>query len=200
MINLQDLNKHLLNTGVLKTPSITKAFYEVDRKDFVAKEYLNEAYDDHALPIGEGQTISQPTTVAIMLELLQPQEGDRILDVGSGSGWTTALLANIVGSRGRVFGVEIQTDLVNMGKKNIEKFSNSSIQKPKGLGLKDKAPFDRILVSAAAYEIPQELVDQLKNQGVMVIPIENSIVKVVKKEQTLETEQMYGFAFVPLKT
>jgi len=100
-----DLISKLLEDGVLKTKRIIEAFMEIDRADFVKKEYIGEAYGDYPLPTEQGQTISQPSTVAFMLELLQPAEGDRILDVGSGSGWSTALLAQIAGPKGRVWGV-----------------------------------------------------------------------------------------------
>ena len=109
MDSKEELVAHLeRNTGVLKTPVLKAAFKVVDRKDFVAGDYAIEAYEDYPLPIGYGQTISQPTTVAFMCELLGPKRGDKILDLGSGSGWTTALLAHVVGPEGSVVGVEIR--------------------------------------------------------------------------------------------
>jgi len=121
MQNNKELIKHLIARNVLKTKAIIDAFQAVDRIDFVPLKYLDEAYGDYPLPIGYGQTISQPFTVAFMLELLQPQKGDKILDVGSGSGWTTALLAHIVQEEGSVRGIELIPELVAFGKKNLNK-------------------------------------------------------------------------------
>ena len=109
-------------TGVLKSPSLKKAYLQIDRKDFVLPKYEDEAYEDHPLPIGYGQTISQPTTVFFMLELLSAKLGDHILDVGSGSGWTTALLGSIVGKKGGVVGVDIVSELVEYGRNNLKKY------------------------------------------------------------------------------
>ena len=118
-----DLVHKLLDEGVLKTPRIIAAFKKIDRADFVVDEYKGEAYGDYPLPIGYGQTISQPSTVALMLELLQPAEGDKVLDVGSGSGWTTALLAQIVGPKGKIFGLELVPELVKFGRENIARYN-----------------------------------------------------------------------------
>lgn len=199
----KELIKHLISSNVLKSKNIIEAFEAVDRADFVLEQYLYEAYEDHPLQIGFGLTISQPTTVAFMLELLQPKAGDKILDVGSGSGWTTALLAKIIGPRGIVFGVEIIPELVDFGRKNLQKykFLNAKISQAKNmLGLPKEAPFDKILVSAAADTLPEELVGQLKIGGRMVLPIKNSIWRIDKISATeISREEFPGFVFVPLK-
>ena len=162
----------------------------------MAAEYSDEAYGDYPLPIGHGQTISQPYTVAYMLELLQPERGDRVLDVGSGSGWTAALLASIVGPDGRVWGTEIIPELVEFGRANLAKynFKNATIERAAGLGLPEHAPYDKILVSAAADDVPDSLLDQLAPGGIMVIPIKTSVWKITHTER----EEHPGFAFVPL--
>ncbi len=186
----------------LKTKRIIDAFQKVDRKDFILPEYYEEAYGDYPLPIGSGQTISQPTTVAIMLELLSPQKGGRILDVGSGSGWTTALLAHIVGSEGKVWGTEIIPDLVVFGQNNLSKYNfpwAKIVPAEKKLGLPSHAPFDRILVSAAAKELPEELILQLKKGGTMVIPILDTLYKIDKMpDGKVISWSLPGFSFVPL--
>src|ERR1044071_317483 len=120
MNSRDDLQKHLKNESrVLENPELEKAFADIDRADFVGPDYEVEAYEDYALPIGLGQTISQPTVVAFMLELLDIQKGEEILDVGSGSGWTTALLSELTGEDGSVLGWEILPELVKLGQKNI---------------------------------------------------------------------------------
>jgi len=175
---------------------------KINRKDFVLKEYEKEAYHDYPLPIGYGQTISQPSTVYFMLELLNPEKGEKILDIGSGSGWTTALLANAVGEKGMVFGVERIPELVLMGRKNIAKYNFNNVkilEARKTIGLEEESPFDKILVSASAKEIPQELIKQLKLKGIMVIPVENDILKIEKiSEKDIKIEKYSGFVFVPL--
>ena len=202
LTNNQALVNYLIRCGVLKTSSIIRAFLKIDRADFVLPEYQDEAYQDYPLPIGYGATISQPYTVAFMLELLQLQKGEKILDLGSGSGWTTALLAEIVGKKGKVFGVEIVPELVGFGKKNLKKYGlqNAKIVKAESsLGLTKEAPFDKILVSAAAQNLPQELLDQLKAPGRLVMPIGGSLWKIEKDNHSdIQQEEYPGFMFVPL--
>jgi len=200
---MEELVQYLKESGILKTPTLMKAFLRIDRKDFVPAEYQTQAYEDHPLPIGFGQTISQPHTVAFMLELLGPKHREKILDVGSGSAWTTALLAHMVGREGKVLGTELVLALVEFGKKNLAKYKFPQAEimqaKKKILGLPDRAPFDKILVSAAAREFPQELLIQLTEQGVMVIPVKDAVLRVQKipgKEPDIQ--RFEGFVFVPL--
>lgn len=201
MISNSELINHLINTNVLKSSSIIDAFSNVDRIDFVTDSTVLDVYADYPLQIGQGQTISQPTTVAMMLEMLQPKEGQKILDIGSGSGWTTALLADIVKSKGSVTGVERVNQLVEFGNKNLKKygFKNAKIvQAGDELGIVGEM-FDRILVSAAAEDFPEELTKQLKIGGKLVIPIRNSIYEIRKNENgALDAKEHYGFSFVPL--
>lgn len=190
------------DTRVFQSEAVERAFEKVDRANFVTDDYIVEAYEDYPLPIGNGQTISQPTTVAFMLEKLDPKPGNKVLDVGSGSGWTTALLAEMVGEKGEVFGVELVPELVEFGKENLSKHSykNASIQQAEEtLGLPEKGPFDRILVSASAAAVPNELLDQLAVGGILVIPVGDSIFRINKKTETqVDEEEFPGFVFVPL--
>jgi protein-L-isoaspartate(D-aspartate) O-methyltransferase len=199
----ESLAAKLIRNKVLKSPHVIESFLNVDRMDFVLPEHQALAYEDSPLSIGADATISQPTTVAFMLELLQPQAGQKILDVGAGSGWTTAILADIAGEKGRVIGTELEPILVDYGRINLEKynFENAEIwQADKILGAQDEAPFDRILVSAMAQKIPQHLIDQLDPGGIMVLPVLNSIVKVQKlSENEMEISDFPGFVFVPLR-
>ncbi|MCF6309392.1 MAG: protein-L-isoaspartate O-methyltransferase [Sulfurimonas sp.] len=201
MISNDDLVNHLLNTGTLRSRNITDAFVHVDKVDFVSDPTVPDVYGDYPLLIAKGQTISQPTTVAMMLEMLSPHKGEKILDIGSGSGWTTALLSFIVGDTGSVIGLERVSSLVEFGSKNLQKynFKNSKIiQAEDALGIVGET-FDRILVSAAADEFPQELIKQLSIGGKLVVPVQNSIFEVTKKESgELEAIEHYGFTFVPL--
>lgn len=201
----EELIRHLKKTGVLKTKEIIDAFLNIDRKNFILNEYLDQAYNDYPLPIGYGQTISQPFTVAFMLELLQPQKGQIILDVGSGSGWTTSLLAEIVGEEGKVYGIEIIPEIFEFGKKNIAKYN--FLEKGRvnvflddgSKGLAEKAPFDRILVSAAMQkEIPPNLINQLNDNGILVIPDNDGIWQVVKDKNKIKKNYFPGFVFVKL--
>ena len=202
---MSQLVNNLIKEGYLKTDSIIDAFSEIERIEFVPEELELQAEANVALPIGYGQTISQPMTVALMLELLAPESGQKILDVGSGSGWITALLAHIVGEKGKVIGIEIVTELLEMGKRNNEKYSfvtkgiaefyNANGSK----GFPEQAPFDRIIVSASAQEVPEPLKQQLKVGGKMVIPVRNSLWYLEKRgEDDFHKEEFPGFVFVPL--
>lgn len=198
----EELVGHLISEGVLRYPVLIEAFRRCDRSLFVSKSLTDAAYADIPLPIGEGQTISQPYTVAIMLELLHPEPGNRILDIGSGSGWTTALLAVSVGMNGYVEGVERIPSLVEFGKHNLKKMSlkNAAITSalPSVLGKPGKQ-YDRILVSASASSMPTILYDQLKPGGKLVIPVKNSIWCITKDEDgKVNGFEFPGFRFVPL--
>ena len=201
----EDLMKRLEEeTQVFKNPAVKRAFEAVDRKDFVEDDYKVEAYEDYPLPTKEGQTISQPTTVAFMLELLDPQEGDTVLDIGSGSGWVTALLGHMVGDDGKVIGLEIKPSLIAEGQKNIRKYSDLPIeirQAQKETGLYKEGPYNRI-ISGATFptkeDLPVELLFQLSNGGVMVIPVGESLFKFEKvSEDEIYESEFPGFTFVP---
>lgn len=195
----------MIRRGYLKSDILIEAFLKIERKEFLPEELEDQAEVNVALPIGYGQTISQPATVAFMLELLNPQAGQRVLDVGSGSGWTTALLAYIVKEKGKVVALERIKELVAFGKKNVKKFGFCEkgivrfYEADGSLGLSQEAPFDRILVSAAAEKIPQALKDQLKIGGKLIIPIGNDLYCLEKKEANNFCEEIFpGFEFVPL--
>ncbi|HTE58437.1 MAG TPA: protein-L-isoaspartate(D-aspartate) O-methyltransferase [Verrucomicrobiae bacterium] len=199
----RSLARRLRNDHVAHTPRIYEAFVHIDRRQFVPLFHKAQAYYDQALPIGHHQTISQPYTVGFMLELLRPETGNKVLDVGSGSGWTSALLAYIVGPQGVVHGVERIPELVDKSRKAVAKFNMSHLHMHECasgvMGLPEEAPFDRILVSAAAQEVPQELLDQLAAPGVLVMPIGHALVQVIKDEHgQVHTETYEGFLFVPL--
>lgn len=200
METYQALVQRLVDDGVLETPRIINAFVAINREDFMPENVKKYAGEDRPFPIGRGQTISQPYTVAKMLEWLKPDRSQRILDVGSGSGWTSALLGHIVGRGGLVIGTERIGELLQTARKNIEPYRLDWVEllyTPEGIGYEALAPYDRILVSASGREIPQSLIDQLEPSGTMVIPVSNEI---LVYHQPDEPEHHSGFAFVPLKT
>lgn len=202
MIQNSQLIDNLIAEGWLRSKAIIQAFEKVKREDFLPSHAEDSAYFNTAFPIGFGQTISQPLVVAFMLELLEPKKGEKILDIGSGSGWTTALLADLVGKRGRVIGLEIIPELKDFGKKNISKYElcNAKILLRDGTkGYNKEAPYDKILCSAEAAELPGTLKEQLKIGGRIVIPIGTSICVLDKIGKADFLKKCYpGFAFVPL--
>ena len=199
---------------------ILKAFSEIKREYFIPDNNLRKyAYEDTALSIGQNQTISQPYTIAVMLSLLELKKGEiknpsthspksqmkgqKILEIGSGCGYVLALLSKIVGVKGKVFGIEIIKGLYERSKKNLKEFKNVKVYNRNGFfGLKEKSPFDRILISAAIEKIPELLVKQLKNNGIIVLPVggkyEQSITSFKKIKNELKIKkQIQGFIFVP---
>jgi len=200
----QELIDSMIASGVLYSPSLIKAFHRCNRMYFVPDELQSETYGDYPLSIGMGQTISQPTTVAIMLELLRPQAGNKVLDIGSGSGWTTALLASAVEPNGFVVGIERVPSLVEYGRNSLKRvhIENASIEfaDPHALG-KPGNHYDRILVSASADELPRTLIEQLNPGGILVIPIVESVWRFTKREDgKISSYELPGFRFVPLIT
>jgi len=201
---MEEIIEKLKKDKVLKTPNIVNAFASIDRKDFVLDQYKQSAYEDIPLPIGYGQTISQPYTVAFMLELLKPRNGQKILDIGSGSGWQTALLARIVGEKGKVFAFEIIPELKEFGEKNINKYNFIKkgivkfFAKTAENGFPEEAPFDGIIAAASTQKIPTVWKKQLSTGGRIVAPVENSILLIEKiNKDTFKETEFPGFAFVP---
>lgn len=200
----KQLIDELVKEGHLKTPLLVEAFKTVDRADFVPAELAREAYWNYPLPIGYDQTISQPLTVAFMLELLNVRAGDKVLDVGAGSGWQTALLAYLVGKEGTVVAIERIPELKEMAESNIGKYKelNTRVKIILGDGSKGmpkEAPFGRIIAGAAAGNIPEAWLRQLRIGGVLVAPVEDSVFRITRNSrEDFEREEFWGFSFVPL--
>lgn len=196
----------LIKKGVLKNPWLIEAFRTVDRKDFLPEDLKGLAYVDEPLQIGEGQTISQPWTVAFMLELLDPKPDENIMEIGYGSGWQTALLAAMGAN---VYAIERLEKLCEMGKQNVLKFYEAQSCKiqfycqdgTRGLPevAKNIGGFDKIIVAASGRELPPALKNQLKIGGKIVAPIGNSIFEFIKnKNGSFNEIEHPGFVFVPL--
>ena len=206
-----------IKQGVFKTPAIIEAFKKIDRADFVPPELKERAYINEPLPIGEGQTISQPYTVAFMVELLRPEAGNKIFEIGSGSGWQTAILAHIVSRNGnqkskiknqnlgKIYAVERIKALYEFGARNIAKYNFikkgivETIFGDATIGLKRHSPFDRIIAAAAGEAVPEAWLKELKTGGRLVAPVKNSIWLYIKKsEKEFDKKEYRGFVFVPL--
>lgn len=199
---MEELVQHLKFSGLLQDKRIEKAFLKVDRADFVPEHVRHLAYLDQALPIGEGQTIPQPTVVAFMLGLLRPKPGDKILDVGTGSGWQTALLAKIVSEKGKVYAVEVILQLCQQAQENITKYKFKNVQffcQNARVGLPKYAPFNGIIAGATGESIPLAWKKQLKVGGRIVAPVGTSVFCHTKKsDNKFAIEEYPGFLFVPL--
>lgn len=184
---------------------VDAAMADVDRRSFLPRSERRYAGQDRPLPIGLGQTNSQPRTVAAMLRLLEVTPGDRILDVGAGSGWTTALLSRLTGADGSVLGVELEPRLATWGAANLAAagVDNATVvlARPGVLGWPDDAPYDRILVSAAATELPESLVEQLGDDAVMVCVVGWTMQRIVRRHGGPPEVSRHGsYSFVPLRT
>lgn len=184
---------------------VEAAFQAVARADFLTDAQRPYGDSDRPLDIGHGQTNSQPTTVRQMLVMLDAQPGDRALDVGCGSGWTTALLGQLVGPEGSVRGVELVPELADWGRDNVASYQMGWVRietaDPSVLGLPSEGPYDRILVSAEARDVPQQLVDQLASPGRMVVPVKGRMAVVDRDEDGQVAVRRVGhYAFVPLRT
>lgn len=196
------VNNYILPYGI-KDKKILKAILKIPRHKFVPKEYQKEAYFDIAIPIGQQQTISQPSLVALMTQSLNLKGNEKVLEIGTGSGYQAAILSYLARE---VYSVEIIPTLATRAKKVLKKLGCKNVyvsQANGSLGLAQKAPFDTIIVTAGATIIPQELVSQLKENGRIVIPVgENQysqkLILGIKKGQELKTQEVERVAFVPL--
>ena len=182
---------------------IDDALAQVPRTGFLLRSQRRRASYDGPIRIGHGQTNSQPRTVGDMLRLLDPRPGQRVLDVGAGSGWTTALLARLVGPEGEVLGLELVPELARWGAANLaatgQPWASLAVAVPGVLGDPVGAPWDRILVSAEAGRLPADLVAQLAPEGRLVIPVAGRMALVVKDSDGLAATSWHGhYRFVPL--
>lgn len=192
------LADYWIRSGTIKDKRIIKAFEAVPREDFITPEYAGEAYGDYPLPIGYGQTISQPTTVMIMTQALEIREGDRVLEVGAGSGYQAAIISKLVGSKGKVITTEIISLLAVLAENNLRKAGIGNVEVVNwdgSSGYEKEAPYDRIIVTAASPQIPEELVRQLKEGGIIVAPvgqlfIGQEMIKAKKVAGKLKTESL----------
>lgn len=182
---------------------ITRALSRINRTDFLPVETRESASVDAPLSIGYQQTNSQPSTVKAMLKLLAVHPGHRVLDVGAGSGWSSALLGSLVGNQGEVIGVERIPELVSKARTANAHQNQPWVhirQATDGeLGAPGEAPFDRILVSAMANALPEQLVEQLGEGGIMVIPVAGDMLRVRRGRRGLKITRHGHFRFVPLR-
>lgn len=185
---------------------ILEAFRQVPREQFVSPELLHHTYDDRPLPTMRGQSLSQPTTVMIMTQALQPELGDRILEVGAGVGYQAAILSKLAGPKGKVVTVEIIPELVQLTRKNLQILHchNTTVLETDGSrGVPEEAPFDRVMITCACPTIPEPIIEQTKEGGVIVAPVgdkqEQMMVKATKIGNRLEFEFLGSFVFVPLQ-
>jgi protein-L-isoaspartate(D-aspartate) O-methyltransferase len=182
------------------------AFREIKRENFIPEEIHHLAYEDTPLPILRGKTISQPTTVMIMTSALELKQGEKVFEVGTGSGYQTALIAKIIGKEGKIISTEVLPELLNFAKKNLkeEKIFNTKIYELDGSrGFSKEAPYDKIIITAACKDFPQDLIEELKIGGIIIGPVGNKneqmMIKAIKqKNSDLEYEFLGPFLFSPL--
>ncbi len=199
-----ELVDYLVARGAIKTKAVEKAFRAVDRALFVPPALRSRAFEDEPLPVARGQTISQPLIVATITEALDLKSGMKVLDVGTGSGYQAALLSEIVGKRGRVYGVERLKELIDYAKPRLKKYKNAELCLGDGsLGWKEKAPFDACVISAATPRLPKPIAEQVKTGGVIVAPVEGMLwLELAKFTKTskggFEKRSLMPVVFVPL--
>jgi len=203
----EELIERLVRWGYLTKSEIIEAFKKVPRHEFVPTHLRDYAYADQPLPIGHGQTISAPSMIAIMLDSLELKPGQKVLEIGAGSGYNAALIAEIVGPKGKVFTIERIAELSEFGRANLQKTGYGRVQVVVGdgtCGYKKEAPWDRILVTACAPEIPHLLVEQLKVGGKLAAPVgqhymfQTWLVADKRSEKEISTRERGGCSFVPL--
>jgi len=202
--DLEKLINVMKNTGFLTDPKVEFSIKKATRHNFVPESQKKIAYENMPIPIMEGQTISQPSVVARMTEWLDIKENQKVLEIGSGSGWQSAILANLVG-KGKIFTIERHEKLANFAKENLKKMKVKNVEIIHGdgnLGLPQESPFDRIIITAACKSIPQALIDQLVLGGLLIAPVGKEFQSLILIKKTSngfkELKKQEGYVFVPL--
>src|SRR3989338_1459819 len=197
------LAEYWQDSGLIKDKRLIGAFKSIPREKFIRDENLQESYGDYPLPIGFGQTISQPTTVLIMINALELKKSDKVLEVGAGSGYCAAIMSKLCR---KAVTTEIIPELVEFAKGNIKKcgIKNVEIIEWDGSkGYEKEAPYDKIMVTAACPRIPEPLIEQLKESGIILAPVGSffgqEMIKLVKEKGKIVTQNLGSFVFVPLK-
>ena len=201
---MNELIKIMKNSGFLNDNKVELAIRKNPRHEFVPKSLLNRAYKDTPLSLMKKQTISQPSVVSRMTELLNVKKGQKILEIGSGSGWQSAILSFLIGN-GEVFSIDRHPELVEFAKENLNKLGIPNVNVILGdgsLGLLKKAPFDRIIITAACKKVPPPLFEQLSLDGLLIAPVgeyPQSLILFKKTPQSIiEIKNQPGYVFVPL--
>ncbi|UCD70730.1 MAG: protein-L-isoaspartate(D-aspartate) O-methyltransferase [Syntrophobacterales bacterium] len=185
----------------IKDEAVLNAMLKVDRHKFVPKEILHLAYADRPLPIGEGQTISQPYIVALMTELLELKSGDRVLEIGTGSGYQAAILVELAD---HVYTIEIIESLARSAERILKELGYRNVDLKIGdgyVGWEESAPFEAIIVTCAPPHIPQPLLDQLKEGGRLVIPVGEyyqELKKITRVKGQIKSQNVIPVVFVPM--
>lgn len=186
--------------GIISDQRVLQAFLDVPREAFVPSSLREHSYEDRPLPIGAGQTISQPTTVLLMTQHLAVHAGQKILEIGTGSGYQAALLSVLVGKQGKVITTEIIQELAADSKRRLRVYKNVQVLRVDGSqGYRKGAPYDRILITAACPKAPLHLLKQLTKDGLFLAPVGDSYVqKLLRFHKDGSSESFGDFLFVPL--
>ena len=200
---MQELIKYWQESGLIKDKKLIEAFKKTPRNCFIRKENLDEVYGDYPLPIGHGQTISQPTTVMLMIEALELKKTDKVLEVGAGSGWCAAIMSRLAK---KIITTEIIPGLVEFARNNIKKCNIKNVEIVKwdgSQGYEKESPYDKIMLTAACPSLPKKCIEQLKENGIIIAPVgslfSQDMIRGKKLKGILETENLGNFMFVPLK-
>jgi len=201
-INMVNNLLKLLKEEGINDDNVLNSIKNIPRENFVLEEYKKNAYSDIALPIVSGQTISQPYTAAFMLQKLELKKGDKVLEIGAGSGWNSALINYI--TKNIVYTVEFNENVAVFAANNLKKFKDVKLIIGDGnKGYEKERPYDKIIVTAACSKMPFDLVKQLKNNGILLVPVgnlsEQNLLKITKIDDEIIKENLGKFVFVPLK-
>lgn len=202
----QRLIAYWLGSGLIADQRLLEAFDEIPREQFIPASQKKDAYKDMPIPTIRKQSISQPSTVMLMLQALDIQEGDKIFELGAGVGYQASIMSLLAGEKGKIITTEIIPELIKLTQKNMTALGLSNVEVVEtdgSTGYEKEALYDRAIITAACPDIPKAIIDQMKVGGIIVAPVgdlqQQTLVKAVKKEHGLDLEFLGPFVFVPMK-